>query len=135
MPQTSRDSYSEKLIEYDDEAAEVEEVLGDISSGSALANDELTAARLDNLKARTALIEQKLAEQKQTIWNQWNEEFFDAFTEAFGKFKNELISLHLSEEQLNVLTTKLENALTIMQDKLDSMWSRFKNESEETNNE
>lgn len=130
MPPDVKKAYSGMVIELDGDAEQVEDILGDITSlppGAAqLMGDELTAARLSNLKARTALIEQKLEEQKQAIWNEWNEEFFDAFTEAFSKFKNELISLHLNEEQIATLAGKLENALKLMQDKLDAMWAKFK---------
>ena len=128
-------AYSGMIIELDEDAGQVEDILGDITSlppGAAqLMGDELTAARLSNLKARTALIEQKLEEQKQTIWNEWNEEFFDAFAEAFSRFKNELISLHLNEEQLATLTAKLEGALELMKDRLDAMWSRFRETEKE----
>ena len=130
MPPEVKKAYSGMVIELDGDAEQVEDILGDITSlppGAAqLMGDELTAARLSNLKARTALIEQKLEEQKQTIWNEWNEEFFDAFAEAFSRFKNELISLHLSEEQLAALTGKLEGALGLMKDRLDAMWTKFK---------
>ena len=130
MPQTSRDSYADKFIAFDDEAQQVEEVLGDITDNPS-SFDELTAARLDNLKARTSLINQKLEEQKERLWAEWNAEFFEVFTEAFAKYKNDLISLHLSEEQLNVLNEKLDGALKIMQDKLDAMWNRFNTEETE----
>ena len=129
MPPEVKKAYSGMVIELDEDAEQVEDILGDITAlqgNAALSNDELTAARLDNLKARTALIEQKLEEQKQTIWNEWNMAFFDAFAEAFSKFKNELISLHLNEGQIAALAGKLENALKLMQDKLDAMWTKFK---------
>lgn len=135
MPPEVQKAYSGMVIELDEDAGQVEDILGDITSlppGAAqLMGDELTAARLSNLKARTALIEQKLEEQKQTIWNEWNEEFFDAFAEAFSRFKNELISLHLNEEQLATLTGKLEGALELMKDRLDAMWSRFRETEKE----
>lgn len=130
MPQPSRDSYADKFIAFDDEAQQVEEVLGDITNISGMTSDELNAARLDNLKARTKLIEEKLENRKQELWAEWNEAFFEAFTEAFSKFKNDLISLHLGEEQLSILTEKLENALSLMQDKLDAMWNKFSNDEE-----
>ena len=129
MPEEARKAYRGMLTDYDGDAEQVEEVLGDITALQGLSNggdDELAAARLDNLKARTALIEQKLEEQKQVIWNEWNVAFFDAFAEAFGKFKNELISLHLDEGQIAALTGKLEGALKLMQDRLDAMWVKFK---------
>ena len=59
-------AYKDQLIEFDDEAQEVEDVIGDVTEGIELlpnSSAELTEARLDNLKARTALINEKL-EQK-----------------------------------------------------------------------
>jgi len=129
IPKDLKSNYD--LVEFDDEAQQVEEVLGDITNISGMTSDELNAARLDNLKARTKLIEEKLENRKQELWAEWNEAFFEAFTEAFSKFKNDLISLHLGEEQLSILTEKLENALSLMQDKLDAMWNKFTNEEEE----
>ena len=96
-------------------------------------NDELNAARLDNLKARTALIEQKLEEQKQAIWTEWNEAVFGEFTEAFARVKNVLISLHLNEQQLSTLNEGIDDALRSLSDRLDAMWSKFKNGEEREN--
>jgi len=128
IPKDIKSNYD--LVELDDEVQQVEEVLGDINTDISI-DDDLKSARLDKLKVETALAQQKLEEQKQGIWNEWNEAFFEAFTEAFSKFKNDLISLHLGEEQLSILTDKLENALSLMQDKLDAMWNKFTNEEEE----
>ena len=132
IPEDVRVGYEDALKEYDDDSLQVESIIGDVSADSM---DELTAARLDNIKARTSLINQKLEEQKERLWTEWNEEFFEVFVEAFAKFKNDLISLHLGEEQLNILNDKLELALKSMKDKLDGMWMRFKNQSDETENE
>lgn len=129
MPEDSASAYDNQFAELDADAEQVEDILGDISGGGI--SDELTAARLDNLKMRTAVLQQKLDEQKQEIWSEWNEKFFNIFAESFGKFKNDLISLHLGEEQLNILNDKLDSALKIMKDKLDTMWLRYKNEEEE----
>lgn len=131
LPKASRDAYYEQLIEVDDEAEQVEDVLGDISDTAGLVTDDLNAARLDNLKARTKLIEEKLENRKAELWAEWNSAFFDTFTEGFAKFKNDLISLHLNEEQLHTLEEKLDSALAIMQDKLNAMWNKFSNEEDE----
>ena len=123
--------YDDQMKELDDEAQQVEDVLGDLTDASGVVTDELTAARLDNLKARTRLIEEKLEARKSELWSEWNSVFFEAFTEAFAKFKNEIISLHLNEEQLTVFQEKLETALTLMKTRLDGMWNRFKEEEDE----
>lgn len=135
MPKQSKNAYEDRFVELDDEATQVENILGDISATSGLNADELNAARLDNLKARTKLIEEKLDNRKQELWAEWNEAFFEAFAEAFAKFKNDLISLHLGEDQLSILTEKLENALKIMHDKLDAMWAAFAEDNDEASKE
>ena len=126
--------YEDQLQEYDEDAQQVEDIIGDVSDGVELlpnASDDLKAAQLENLKARTALINEKLENRKSQLWSEWNSAFFDTFTEAFAKFKNEIISLHLNEEQLVTFQEKLELALKVMKDRLDGMWNRFKEEEEE----
>lgn len=61
---------------------------------------------------------EKLERRKTELFNEWSEAFFTAFSEAFSKFKNELISLQLSEEQLTTLQDKLDFALKSLSDKL-----------------
>lgn len=129
MLKQSRENYKSMR-----EAQEVEDVIGDVTEGIELlpnSSSELTEARLDNLKARTALINQKLEEQKQALWSEWNTEFFETFSEAFAKTKNELISLQLNEEQITALKEKIDNAIVLMKDKLDAMYSKFMNDNEE----
>ena len=130
MVKQSRENYKSMR-----EAQDVEEVIGDVTDGIEMLpnnSSEMLEAKLANIKARTALIEQKLEEQKQNIWNEWNAEFFETFAEAFAKLKNELISMHLNEEQINALNEKLDNAITLMKDKLDAMWNKFVTENEES---
>lgn len=129
MTKKAKEQYKEHLISYDEDAMNVESVLGDISDTGML-SDDWKAARLDNIKARTKLIEEKLENRKKELWQEWNEAFFETFAEAFAKYKNDLISLHLSEEQLKTLAEKLENALALMHDKLEAMWNKFSNEED-----
>lgn len=88
---------------------------------------ELKAAQLENLRARTLMIQEKLDEHKQQLWSEWNEAVFTEFSEAFAKVKNSLIALHLNEEQLDELNHGIDFALRSLSDKLDAMWSKFKN--------
>ena len=135
IPAAVKKNYEDSIVEYMDNSGvnevEVDDMLNDVTDVTAAVDDDLAAARLENLKARTSLINEKLENRKQELWAEWNEAFFETFSEAFAKFKNELISLHLNEEQLKELTEKLENALKLMKDKLDAMYTNFSKEDEE----
>lgn len=127
-------AYKDQLIDFDEDAQEVENILGDVTEGVDLlpsSNSELTEARLDNLKARTALINEKLEQRKTELFSEWSEKFFDVFANAFARFKNSLVELHLSEEQLNTLTDNLENALKSMNDGIEQINAEWMNEEEE----
>lgn len=59
MPDKYRSYYKDDMVEVDDEAADVEDVLGDITSlhaSSSNADAELQAARLDNIRMRTKVL-------------------------------------------------------------------------------
>lgn len=66
---------------------------------------------------------------------EWNEAFFNEFSSAFAKFKNALIECHLNEEQIKTLQEKLASALSSLQDKLDTMYSDFLKDKEESEEE
>lgn len=133
-----RKYYADVMQELDDDAEEVESILGDVSDTADILasspSNELTEAKLDNLKARTALINEKLEQRKTELFSEWSEKFFDVFSNAFARFKNSLVELHLSEEQLNTLTDNLENALKSMNDGIEQInaeWMNEQNEEEE----
>lgn len=126
MLPTSAENYKNMLdedliIESDDDAAALETMM--------------INARLDNLRARTKEIEEKLDKHKKEVWMEWNEQVFIAFEEAFAKFKNDLISLHLNEEQLNALKDRLTESLKMLKTKLDFMYAHYKEQIEEEQNE
>ena len=127
-------AYRDQLIEYDEGAQEVEEIIGDVTDGYDLlpnTSAELTEAKLANIKARTALINEKLDARKQDLFNEWSEKFFDIFSNAFARFKNTLIELHLNEEQLKTLTDNLETALKSMNDGVEQINAEWMNEQDE----
>lgn len=129
MPKDVRTAYKDKLVELDDEAEQVEDILGDISAGPM---DELSAARLANIKVRTSVLEEKLEAHKKEMFTEWSMKFFDVFAATFARFKNELISLHLNEEQINTLNECLKHSMKSMEEKLSEIWNDFnKNEEEE----
>ena len=73
----------------------------------------------------------KLEARKQELFSEWSERFFEVFSSSFGKFKNDLISLHLDEELLSVLNAKLDNALKSMEDCLIQINSEWMNDEED----
>lgn len=130
------ETYKDSIVEEPDElSAQVEDVLGDVTDlGEVNYTDptsELQAARLENLKARTSLINEKLESRKSELFTEWTEKFFSIFSTSFGKFKNDLVSLHLSEEQLDTLAEKLDYALKTMKDGLDAINAEWMDEEEE----
>ena len=134
MPEDVRNLYVGFLVcEADDDSKQVEEILGDVTEGINALPNELDAARLDNLKMRTAVLGQKLDEQKQSIWYEWNQAVFEEFSEAFAKVKNDLINLHLDEKQIESLNSSIDAALKNLEDRLETLWNKFKNGEDEMN--
>ena len=128
MTDIAKKSYEKQMCMLDDEADQVEEMLGDITYTDQ--GSELVAARLDNLKARTALINEKLTQRKTELFSEWSERFFSIFSDSFAKFKNTWIDLHLTEEQLSLLNERLEIALKSMEDKLAEINTEWLNEDD-----
>lgn len=114
----------------------VNSIIGDLTGSSDKEIDytanstDLVQARLQNLQIRTKVLQEKLTELRNDTWNSWNAEFFEIFSESFARYKNNLISLHLDEKQLELLQTSLENALKSLKDKLQGMYQRYMNENE-----
>ena len=129
------ETYKDDIVEEDDTTQQVEQVLGDITNLAEVnytdPNSALQEARLDNLRARTSILTEKLEARKREMFSEWTEKFFGIFAMSFSKFKNELISLHLNEEQLNTLNEKLEYALKTMKDGLDAINAEWMDEDEE----
>lgn len=120
MTPAAKQAYKDIVIDEEFDSDDLE-VIDD--AGPQL--DEYTAARIDYTRARTALAKQQIIEQKQEIWDEWNMTYFNIFADAFVKFKNELVALKLSKEQITILTEKLDNALKLMRDGLDAMWQKY----------
>ena len=128
-------AYRDQLVEYDEDAQEVEDVIGDVTDGIDLlpnTSAELTEAKLQNIRARTAVLEEKLEAHKKEMFADWSEKFFEVFTDCFAKLKNAFISLHLNEEQITILNDTLEMSLKNMDAKLSQIWNEFdKNEEDQ----
>ena len=132
MSDKMRDYHSDEMTEVDEMSEQVEDILGDVTQPEInFATDELKSAQLENLKARTALINEKLDSRKNELFSEWSERFFEIFSASFSKFKNALIDLHLDEGQLAVLTEKLNDALSSMKDGLITINNEWMNEDVE----
>lgn len=127
----------EEVLDDDDAADIVEGILGDVTGQTfaATVEDQLQEARLANVKARTAMLGEKLERRKTELFSEWSQAFFEAFTEAFTKFKNELIALQLTEEQLSTLQEKLSLALQSLKDKLDFLEQDYAKDDNDDKNE
>lgn len=88
-------------------------------------NKQLKKARKEKIQKQTAFLEQRLQRRKLELYNQWSERFFEVFADSFGKFKNELINLHLNQEQITLLQQSLDNCLNNMQLGLSDIWRQF----------
>lgn len=123
-----------RVEEPDGDAADiVEDILGDVSGAefAVTSEERLREAQIANTEARTRMLSEKLERRKAELFNEWSRAFFEAFCEAFTKFKNELIALHLSEEQLSTLQEKLSLALQSLRDKLDFLEQDYSKKEEE----
>jgi len=136
MDEQHKDFYNDRLIEEPDaESLEIEDILGDISSSQGNTAEAYKEAQIELTKVKIKALTEKLQARKEELWSEWNEAFFDEFSEAFAKFKNGLIELHLNDAQLKTLEEKLDAAVNSMQDRLDSMLNDFMNAEEEAENE
>lgn len=137
MTDAYRSFYAETAVEYDEDGEAVEDILGDISSSDAALGgldslpEQLVAARLENINARTKYINERLEQKKHEMFIEWTEKIYDAFTGAFGKFKNALVELHLDEEK----TQHLELLLGASIDALKDAFDKVKNGIDEGENE
>ena len=94
-------------------------------------NKQLKKARKDKIQKQTAFLQERLQRRKVELFNQWKEQFFECFADSFGRFKNELINLHLNEEQIATLNQSLDSCLKNMQLNLDNLWNEFNNGEEQ----
>lgn len=88
-------------------------------------NKQYKKAKIAKTKKDTEVQQQRLQRRKLELYNQWSERFFQLFADSFGKFKNELINLHLNQEQIASLQQSLDNCLNNMQLGLVDIWNQF----------
>ena len=88
-------------------------------------NKQLKKARKEKIQKQTAFLQERLQRRKLELYNQWSQRFFEVFVDSFGKFKNELIKLHLNQQQINTLNQSLDNCMQNMQLSLNQIWNQF----------
>ena len=123
-------------VEYDDEQDQILEQLQDNVDFNEDAdldslNKELKKARREKIIKETKLIEERLDERKKELFYDWSQRFFQSFADHFGKLKNNIVELHLNEEQVAKFNQILDNCLNNMQLNLDEIWNDFKDQKQE----
>lgn len=88
-------------------------------------NVQLKKAKKKQIIAKTKLIEQRLLQRKRQLFYGWSQRFFECFTNHFGRFRNDLIELHLEEERLNKLNDSLTTCFNNMKLNLNEIWEQF----------
>ena len=92
---------------------------------------QLKQARLQKIKTDTKLQSQKLDQRKKLLFAQWSQKFFEAFSNHFGKLRNVLVDMHLSQQQANRFNQCLDNCMNNLQVNLDEIWTQFQEEKQD----
>ena len=120
--------YEDKIIEITGDP-EVDDVLTDLNVAgdfdNSLNNLDLQEARRQKIIKETEYLSQKITAKKEQLFNEWSERFFMVFAKNFAKFKNSLIELHLTKEQMEKLNENLEFALKNMEESLDEIENEY----------
>ena len=99
--------------------AEVDPVLQDLIDTVDFTGEreqiDIQQARRKKIIKETEYLDQKIIAKKEQLFAEWSEKFFIVFSKAFAKFKNSLIDLHLSDDQVSKLNQNLEFALQNME--------------------
>lgn len=116
--------YEDKIIEITGDP-EVDDVLTDLNIAgdfdNSLSNLDIQEARRQKIIKETEYLSQKITAKKEQLFADWSERFFMVFAKNFAKFKNSLIELHLTKEQMEKLNENLEFALKNMEESLDEI--------------
>lgn len=116
--------YENKIVDFTGDP-EVDDVLTDLNVAgdfdNSLSNLDLQEARRQKIIKETEYLSQKITAKKEQLFSEWSERFFMVFSKNFAKFKNSLIELHLTKEQMEKLNENLELALQNMAESLDEI--------------
>ena len=120
--------YEDKIIEITGDP-EVDDVLTDLNIAgdfdNSLSNLDIQEARRQKIIKETEYLSQKITAKKEQLFADWSERFFMVFSKNFAKFKNSLIELHLTKEQMEKLNENLELALQNMAESLDEIENEY----------
>ena len=120
--------YEDKIIEVADDP-NVNEVLTELNVAGDFDNSlntlDIQEARRQKIIKETEYLSQKITAKKEQLFNEWSERFFTVFSKNFAKFKNSLIELHLTKEQMEKLNENLEFALKNMEESLDEIENEY----------
>ena len=94
-------------------------------------NLDLKKARKEQILTQTKLIGQRLQQRKRQLYYNWSQRFFQCFSNHFGKLKNNIVELHLNEEQVGKFNQILETCLANMKLNLNQIWDEFKQQKQE----
>ena len=120
--------YEDKIIEITGDP-EVDDVLTDLNIAgdfdNSLSNLDIQEARRQKIIKETEYLSQKITAKKEQLFSEWSERFFMVFSKNFAKFKNSLIELRLTKEQMEKLNENLEFALKNMEESLDEIENEY----------
>ena len=120
--------YEDKIIEITGDP-EVDDVLTDLNVAGDFDNSlntlDIQEARRQKIIKETEYLSQKITAKKEQLFSEWSERFFMVFAKNFAKFKNSLIELHLTKEQMEKLNENLEFALKNMEESLDEIENEY----------
>ena len=94
-------------------------------------NLDLKRARKEQILTQTKLIGQRLQERKRQLYYDWSKRFFQCFSSHFGRLKNNIVELHLNEEQVSKFNQILSTCLSNMELNLNQIWEQFKQQKQE----
>lgn len=127
------------LVDEDDEE-QPDQILTDLSQNVDFnasdiqmqsINLDLKRARKQKILRETKLIQQRLGQRKRQLFYSWSQRFFECFSNHFGRLKNNIVELHLNEEQVNKFNTILDTCLKNMELNLNQIWDQFQHQKQE----
>lgn len=130
--------YEDKIVDFTGND-DVDEVLTDLNItgdfDNSLSNLDIQEARRQKIIKETEYLSQKIAAKKEQLFADWSERFFIVFSKNFAKFKNCLIELHLTKEQMEKLNENLEFALKNMEESLNEIENDYISGGEDNEDE